>query len=216
MEKSTSIGNLAKALIKFHTTVEKIKKDAKNPFFKSKYASLSNILEAINEPLIESGLSFSQFPIGENGLVTILMHGESGEFIQSHYEMKPVKDDPQGRGSVITYQRRYALAAVLGLNIEEDDDGNTATYGGRTPEQAIENDKPWLNKTLKNGTITEEWKKVVAALQNSNYSITQVETKYKLSKAIRAELETIVSERTKKEHSPQNNNHVQNKEVSYA
>lgn len=216
MEKSISISNLAKALIKFHTNMEKIKKDAANPFFKSKYASLSNILEAINEPLIESGLSFSQFPIGENGLVTILIHGESGEFIQSHYEMKPVKDDPQGRGSVITYQRRYALAAVLGLNIEEDDDGNTATYGGRTPEQAIENDKPWLNKTLKNGTITEEWKKVVTALQNSNYSIPQVETKYKLSKAIRAELETIVAERIKKEHTPQNNNHVQHKEVSYA
>jgi len=105
MNKSTTIGELAKALSVFHLKVDTVKKDAKNPFFKSSYASLSNILDAINDPLIESGLSFSQFPNGDNGLTTILMHGESGEFIESTYTMKPVKDDPQGRGSVITYQR---------------------------------------------------------------------------------------------------------------
>lgn len=130
MEKSESIKNLSKALITFHLKVDKVKKDAKNPFFKSSYASLSNILDAINEPLIESGLSFAQFPTGEYGLTTILLHGETGEFIQSTYDMKPVKDDPQGRGSVITYQRRYALASVLGLNIDDDDDGNS---GSRVP-----------------------------------------------------------------------------------
>lgn len=127
MNKSDSIKNLAKALIVFHAKVGKVGKDSTNPFFKSKYASLSNILEAINEPLIESGLSFSQLPSGENGLTTILMHSESGEFIESDYTMKPVKDDPQGKGSAITYQRRYALAAILGLNIDEDDDGNAAS-----------------------------------------------------------------------------------------
>lgn len=146
LEKSQSITGLSKALITFHLKVEKIKKDAKNPFFKSTYASLSNILEAINSPLIEAGLTFVQFPSGENGLTTILIHGETGEFIQSTYEMKPVKDDPQGRGSVITYQRRYALAAVLGLNIDEDDDANTATHGGKTPEQAEDN-RPWLSES---------------------------------------------------------------------
>lgn len=144
IEKSQSITGLSKALITFHIKVNKIKKDAKNPFFKSTYASLSNILEAINEPLIEAGLSFVQFPAGENGLTTILMHSETGEFIQSTYEMKPVKDDPQGRGSVITYQRRYALAAVLGLNIDEDDDANTATHGGKTPD---EDNRPWLSES---------------------------------------------------------------------
>lgn len=146
IERSQSITGLSKALITFHVKVDKIKKDAKNPFFKSTYASLSNILEAINTPLIESGLTFVQFPSGENGLTTILMHSETGEFIQSNYKMKPVKDDPQGRGSVITYQRRYALAAVLGLNIDEDDDANTATHGGKTPEQ-VEDNRPWLSES---------------------------------------------------------------------
>ena len=106
MNKSDSIKALATALQLFQVKVGKIKKDAKNPFFKSTYASLSNILDAIADPLAESGLAFSQLPEGDNGLTTILIHSESGEFVESTYMMKPVKDDPQGRGSVITYQRR--------------------------------------------------------------------------------------------------------------
>ena len=114
MEKSQSLGNIAKALILFHLKVDTIRKDATNPFFKSKYASLSNILEAINEPLIEADLAVCQFPTGENGLTTILIHGQSGEFMQSAYEMKPVKNDPQGIGSVITYQRQI-IYRLLGI-----------------------------------------------------------------------------------------------------
>src|SRR5438045_1613399 len=107
MQKSESIKNLAGALLAFQLKADKISKDARNPFFKSKYASLSHILESIQIPLAESGLAFSQFPTNENGLTTILMHAESGEFIMSEYSMRPSKDDPQGRGSSITYQRRY-------------------------------------------------------------------------------------------------------------
>lgn len=190
MEKSTSITNLSKALITFHAKVDKIKKDAKNPFFKSSYASLSNILEGINIPLIESGLTFTQFPVGENGLTTILIHGESGEYILGTYEMKPVKDDPQGRGSVITYQRRYALASVLGLNIDDDDDANTATHGGKTPESAEENNKPWLNKGSK------EYDAVVKRLQAGTANIKQIREHYKVSKTMEAELNTITLNHT--------------------
>lgn len=195
MEKSESISNLAKALIQFHIKVDNIKKDATNPFFKSKYASLSNILESINFPLIESGLTFSQLPTGEFGLTTILMHAESGEFIQSYYQMKPVKDDPQGKGSVITYQRRYALSSVLGLNIDEDDDANTGTHGYKTPEILIkkqDDDKPWLNQYNKKGNTTEEWEKVCEALKTKKYTIEQVQSKFKLSKEIRAKLLDIL------------------------
>lgn len=132
---------MSKALTSFHQRISKIGKDSKNPFFKSKYASLSTILDAIETPLCESGLSICQFPTGQNGLTSILMH-ESGEWISAEYEMKPVKDDPQGRGSCITYQRRYALAAILSLNIDEDDDGNKASHSGNankvTPEMKEE------------------------------------------------------------------------------
>jgi hypothetical protein len=171
MHKSNNLSELAKSMILFQVKVESIKKDAKNPYFKSTYASLANILDSIKEPLIECGLAVTQFPFGENGLMTILMH-ESGEWIGFEYQMRPAKDDPQGRGSAITYQRRYAIASVLCLNIDEDDDGNLATHGRSTPDE-----KPWLNKG------SEQFKSAVAYIQGGG-SIEAIKGKYKLSKEI--------------------------------
>jgi hypothetical protein len=177
MQQSNTISELAKALVLFHVKVDTIKKDAKNPFFKSTYASLPNILEGINEPLIESGLSVAQFPSGENGLTSILLH-ESGEFISAEYQMRPVKDDPQGRGSCITYQRRYALASILGLNIDEDDDGNTATFGGKNPQEAEDNTKQWLNKG------TEWFNKAKAKLDAGETTMAKIKAAFKVSKEV--------------------------------
>lgn len=183
MQKSQTIGELTKALITFHVKVEQISKDAKNPFFKSNYATLYNIQEAIREPLIESGLSVCQFPNGEHGLTTILMH-ESGEWIESTYFMHPVKNDPQSIGSCLTYQRRYGLCAVLNLSIGEmDDDGNMATHGKSTPEApapAPKNEKAWLNPG------TDLFKKVKAKIDAGEVTIKQVEEHYQLSKATKA------------------------------
>ena len=131
MEQSINIAELAKALAKFQGMVESVSKDAVNPFFKSKYATLENIVATIKKPLSECGLSFAQLPTGENGLTTILIH-ESGEFLKSTVTMHPSKNDPQGQGSAITYMRRYALSALLGLVTDEDDDGNEAS----TPKEA--------------------------------------------------------------------------------
>ena len=131
MEKSESIREIATALCKFQGEVGRVKKTETNPFFKSKYASLADILDVIRQPLADNGLSFVQFPEAEHQLTTMLMH-VSGEWIRANYSMTPAKNDPQGLGSVITYQRRYALGAVLGLNIDEDDDGNAAS----TPAKA--------------------------------------------------------------------------------
>lgn len=131
MKKSESIKEIGKALALFHTKVAKIPKTDKNPFFKSVYAGLPAILEAIQMPLEESGLTFSQHPDSES-MTTILIHCESGEYLQSSYLMKPVKNDPQSVGSAITYARRYALGAILGLNIDVDDDGNQASQPAKT------------------------------------------------------------------------------------
>jgi len=81
MNKSSEIKELAKALATFHAQVGKVKKEAQNPFFKSKYASLSNILDVIGEPLQKAGLVFSQFP-DEFELTTILIHTESGQTLK--------------------------------------------------------------------------------------------------------------------------------------
>ena len=177
MQTSQSITEIAKALLVFHVKVDTIKKDAKNPFFKSTYASLSNILDSIREPLEESGLVISQFPTSDYGLTTILMH-ESGEWMAAEYTMKPAKDDPQGRGSAITYARRYALASILSLNIDEDDDGNLATHGGSTPQEAEDNNKQWLNEG------TKDFENAKAKLNAGKITIADIRKHYKVSKKI--------------------------------
>jgi len=166
MEKSETITSLAKALIDFHGRVQKISKDAKNPFFKSNYASLSNIQDAISKPLAESGLAYSQMPSGVNGLCTILVHAESGEYLMDTFIMPVSKpNDPQAVGSAITYAKRYALAGVLGLNIDDDDDGN----------KAAQDDRAWLNPD------TDKWQSVVKAMKEG-YTLDVILKKYKISK----------------------------------
>ncbi|MFZ7121741.1 MAG: ERF family protein [Eubacteriaceae bacterium] len=165
IEHSESIKELATALCKFHSEVGKVKKENTNPFFKSKYADLSSILDVIEEPLHKNGLSFVQFPIGEHEMLTMLMH-ISGEWIKGSYIMKPTKNDPQGLGSVITYQRRYALGSILGLNIDEDDDGNEASK----PQPKTE--KQWINPG------SESWNKALS----QKATIETVKQYYKISK----------------------------------
>jgi len=164
MEKSESIKNIAIALCAFQGEVEAIQKTATNPFFKSSYADLADILNVIRQPLVKNGLSFVQFPKDKCGLNTVLMH-TSGEWMSESFEMKPTKDDPQGAGSVITYQRRYALGAILGLNIDKDDDGNHGS---------IPNKKPILTPS------NQAWPKAVEFLKGEG-TIQSIRTKYILS-----------------------------------
>lgn len=134
MNKSESIKNIAGALVNFQATVSKVSKESKNPFFKSKYASLANILDTIQKPLSECGLAISQFP-DANALTTIIVHAESGEWMESSYVMPVAKqNDPQAMGSAMTYARRYALGSILNLNIDDDDDGEKA-MGRQLPKR---------------------------------------------------------------------------------
>ena len=139
MEKSQSIQNLTQGLARFHAMVGKISKDAKNPFFKSNYASLPHIITEVSEPLEKAGLILSQFPNGD-GLTTMLIHAESGEYISATYTLQVVRqNDPQAQGSAISYARRYAITSILNLAIS-DDDGEAATRPIRqqqAPKQAV-------------------------------------------------------------------------------
>lgn len=117
---------IAAALFKFQQEVGKVKKDATNPFFKSKYATLSNVLEVIKKPLEKAGLVVTQLPNGDS-LETHVIHIESGEEVVCSYLLNAVKQDPQGVGSAITYARRYSLISIFQLDCDEDDDGNAAT-----------------------------------------------------------------------------------------
>jgi hypothetical protein len=192
MQKSESIKELATALCKFQGAVEKIKKTTTNPFFKSKYANLADILDVIRQPLADAGLSFVQFPKGQHELETMLMH-VSGEWMSETYEMPPTKNDPQGLGSAITYQRRYALGAILGLNIDEDDDGNKASEPQKTkqteqPQVVWVTEKQFLKvKELllsENETAIESGRANFRALTKEPYA---------MKKEYRTELETIIN-----------------------
>jgi len=121
MEKSNSIQNLTQGLAKFHAMVGRISKDAKNPFFKSNYASLPHIITEISEPMEKAGLVISQFPDGD-GLTTMLIHAETGEYLSATYTLQVVRqNDPQAQGSALSYARRYGLTSVLNLAISDDD-----------------------------------------------------------------------------------------------
>ena len=128
MNKSESIAELAKALNLAQSEMSGAKKKAANPFFKSKYANLEEVIHCIKEPFSNNGLSYVQFPVteeGKAGVETILMHN-SGEWISSSFVLKVAKNDPQGMGSAITYARRYGLQSAVGVP-SEDDDGNMAS-----------------------------------------------------------------------------------------
>jgi ERF superfamily len=117
--------NIYTSLIKFQTQVKAITKDAKNPFFKSKYADLASIQNTIKQPLIDCELGYIQCPEIE-GLRTILF-SSNGEKIETVYPYNiQSMTDAQKIGSAVSYAKRYALTAILGLIIDDDDDGNAA------------------------------------------------------------------------------------------
>ncbi len=147
VQHSVEIDKISAAFLAFDTTVSPILKDSKNPFFNSRYASLSIILASIAEPLLSASLTVRQFPVGLHALETWVIHAESGQYFKATMSMPPTKQDPQGQGSAITYMRRYAIAAILGLNIDDDDDGNKAS---QEPDQAKKatNGKPVQGKTF--------------------------------------------------------------------
>ena len=127
------VSNLAGALCKAQGMMSGAKKDKKNPFFKSNYADLASVFDAIREPFAANGLSISQ-PLdiigeGKQIICTRLMH-ISGEFIESKM-LLPNESNPQKLGSLLTYYRRYMLMAIAGIPAE-DDDGNQAS-GRPTP-----------------------------------------------------------------------------------
>jgi hypothetical protein len=127
------------ALIAALTAMGPVKKDANNPAYKSKYASLESVLETIEGPLHAAGLVFTQtFDVvgGEVLLVTTLTHAETEQAIVSKAPVRCQEpNNPQKLGGAITYMRRYSLLALLGL-APEDDDGALASQPAKAPRQA--------------------------------------------------------------------------------
>lgn len=178
MKRSETIGELAKALVKFQAEVENPKNTASNPMFKSKYAPLDVVINTVKPILTKNGLSFMQSTgsEGESIIITTMLLHESGEWIESEplilpaYQIKGggVKDfTAQGAGSGITYGRRYSLTALLGISSEDDDDGNGASQGrddNNKGNMTYNQNKPQNNGNIgSNGKASEKQMKMIHA-----------------------------------------------------
>ena len=119
----------AEAFCKLQGSIRPAIKDATNPAFRSKYADLGAVWEAVRQPLTDNGFSIIQSTDFDNSdvwLKTTVLH-TSGEKMEGRYPLRPTKNDPQGFGSALTYAKRYSIAAMLGVVADEDDDGNAAS-----------------------------------------------------------------------------------------
>ncbi len=135
MEVATTFEGEPKQLAELFTAIAaaqsemgKAIKDSTNPHFKSKYADLASVCDAVMPSLNKNGIAVMQCPSMAGNKVcieTILAH-KGGGIMRSILELSPTKADPQGVGSAITYGRRYALQAISGISAE-DDDGNAAS-----------------------------------------------------------------------------------------
>ena len=140
MNQSESIATLAGALSKAQSAITGALKDSANPFFKSKYADLASCWDACRQQLAANNLAVIQTTeVTETGtvLVTTLAHS-SGEWMRGYLPVLTKDAGPQGQGSGLTYARRYALAAMVGL-AQIDDDGEAAQARGKkepTPDIA--------------------------------------------------------------------------------
>jgi hypothetical protein len=174
-------------LLTFQSKVNAIKKDGKNPHFKSTYATLTQILSEVKPILSEVGLVITQ-PVNNRSVQTVITDAETGEFIMGEIPL-PENQNPQQIGSAITYYRRYLLAGILSLEIE-DDDANLASAPTHRAEVNTANEKPWLNMwtTKDKKTLTKEGNGTLTKLANGDVTLEVVKQHYRLSKEVEAYL----------------------------
>lgn len=185
MNKSENIAELAGALAKAQGQMRGASKDVENLFFKSKYADLASVVEAIREAFASNGLSYVQCidPSDKNEVrvETILMHS-SGQWIACGVLSLPVsKADAQGFGSAITYARRYSLSAAAGV-APEDDDGNATAKAA--PKKTAPKQEPSLVSAEWNEDECQAARLMVADLADElmGMGVDETEMRHQISK----------------------------------
>lgn len=163
MQTSNEINELAAALSSAQGAMGAALKDSKNPHFGNDFASLEAINAVIKQPLADNDLSMVQFPINDEtgvGITTRLMH-KSGQWIEEKWTMPAVKAGPQQYGSLITYFRRYSIAAIFGIP-QTDKDANDIQlaadghHGNKSAVQVISKDElQTLQQIIKDNDLDE-------------------------------------------------------------
>ena len=138
---SPLLNELAPALAKAQAAMKAAVMDGENPHFKSRFCTLSSIMDAVRKPLADHGLCVVQGPSASEGVAkvtTMILHA-SGQWIGSELAL-PVgeRPTPQAIGSAISYGRRYGLAGLLGVVADDDDDANLAEESAKaSPVAAV-------------------------------------------------------------------------------
>lgn len=147
-----------KKLLEFQKLGISVKKNADNPYFKSKYVPLNEVLDKVKEPLNKLGVVIVQKPQIE-GLLTVLHDTEDDTFIEG---IMPYVETStaQKLGSCNTYNRRYSLITMLGLE-DEDDDGNEAS--GMNESEAFKA----AFQAIKEETTPKGWEKLKVEIADS-------------------------------------------------
>tara|TARA_R100001086_G_scaffold249160_1_gene188068 strand:- start:1098 stop:1622 length:525 start_codon:yes stop_codon:yes gene_type:complete len=136
MITSENTDKILPALFELKKQLKPMTKDAKNPFFKSNYLKLEDLLDNLEPLLIDQGLIVSQANAHRHDdeyIISRITHAESGQYVETEYKIGYVEDS-QKQGARATYGRRYSLKGLLGLS-ERDDDGNTASGKVKTPNK---------------------------------------------------------------------------------
>ena len=137
MKTSENINELAAALAKAQAEIKNAAFNRTNPHFKSKYADLAAVRDAVTVPLAKQGIVLVE-TVGKDDnqlvLFTRLIH-TSGQWIESAYPIINDTAKPQAMGSALSYARRYSRSAITGIASEEDDDGNAAQEHGQQPRE---------------------------------------------------------------------------------
>jgi hypothetical protein len=142
---------LFQALAKAQTEMKNAPLNKINPHFKSKYADLASIRDAVIPALTKNGIALFQAPMidadGRNILVTTLAHSGGG-MVQSNTPICSDNSKPQPYGSALTYARRYGLAAICGIASDEDDDGNAAQDNAKEQKKISEEQEATLSAKI--------------------------------------------------------------------
>jgi hypothetical protein len=134
-DKSMSDDKICAAYVAAFAELDAATKTANNPHFKSKYADLQAVIDAIKPHLSKHGLAFMQMPKPSEGGVsieTILIHSSGDKMSMGVLFVPANRQDAHGYGSALSYARRYALLTCFGL-FQEDDDGNAAVKSQQAP-----------------------------------------------------------------------------------
>jgi hypothetical protein len=181
MIQSENIEKLAAALVAAQSEMGNAVKGSSNPFFKSKYADINAVREAVIPVLSKHGIAVIQPTVtceGKNFVKTILIH-ESGQWLAGLTEiLYKEKDNAQAQGSGITYARRYGLQSICNIGAE-DDDGNTASAPA-TPK-APDAELPWLSDA--------QFAKALERVKNGEDLLPSLSQSFRIKRSFREQLE---------------------------